>query len=260
MLKIITAYNNKYKPLIDISFPIIENYCNYHCYAFEAYKISENYPRPASWAKIQYLLTNLEENTYHYVLWIDADAIINNSRYDLLSVIDPSKYIYLSKDFNSINCGVILLKNNFYNKQLLSNIWNSTQYLHHHWWEQAALIDIIDNNLNDIQTYIKYIPSIEFHAYTSDITDLIDYQVNNNTFILHLPSLPIELRQFRFKQIEAKYKSIYRSKFNVVAFQHYSEFISSWSKMKQLSIEQGDFHRIELCDIMLFRFLQNLYL
>jgi len=258
MLKVITAYNNSYKPLIDISSSIITNYCNYHSFDYEAYKIPDNYIRPPSWSKIQYLITNLEEKKYQYILWIDADAIISGSSYDILSVIEPHRYIYISKDFNAINAGVILFANNSYNLDLLYKIWNKEEYINHSWWEQAALIELIDNNWNNVQDYIKYLPNKEFNAYPLEISSNSEYRSDDSSFITHFPSLPLELRITLMKKTANNYVPIYRNIPNLSALRHAKEFIRSWENMKRLSAEDGDKERNELCDLMLFRFMQNL--
>jgi lipopolysaccharide biosynthesis glycosyltransferase len=258
MLKIITAYNKTYKPLIDISSPCVLNYCHYHGFGYEAYQIPEDYIRPAPWAKIQYLITNLEEKIYDYILWVDADTIIKNPTYDLLSIIDPSKYIYISRDFNNINTGVILFKNNTYNLNLLYQLWGMTDYLNHSWWEQGALVNLIDQNWRHIQQRMKYIPNKEFNGYLPEISSNPAYQADDNTFIVHFPSSPLEFRIHSMKKIAQEYAAIYRKDSNLLAFRYAKDFISSWQNMKLLSIENGNKYRSELCDIMLFRFLQNL--
>lgn len=258
MLKIITAYTKNYKSLIDITRNSTENYCNYHGFGYEAYQIPDDYIRAASWAKVQYLITNLEEQAYNYILWIDADAIINNSSYDILSILDPSKYLYISTDFNGINAGVVLFKNNSYTLNLLYQIWNMTEYLNHPWWEQAALGDLIEQNWRNIQQYIKYIPNKEFNGYPSEISPDQTYRADENTFIAHFPSCSLEFRTNSMNKIAQQYRAIYRTKSNLLALRYAKEFLSSWHIMKLLSIEEGDQYRNELCDIMLFRFLQNL--
>jgi hypothetical protein len=258
MLKIITAYNTKYKSLINITQDITKNYCDYHGFAFEAYEIPENYARPNAWAKIQYLITNIEQNEYKYILWLDADTIINNPKYDIVSVITPHKYIYLSKDHHDINTGVWLLKNNSYNRDMLYKIWDMTEYMDHAWWEQAAFIDLVDNNWNNITDFIQYIPSKAFNGYMAPITDDPTYHADESTFILHLPGSTMEFRhhQLMNKKLTHEYQQI--KHLNIKAIKLLDRFIESYAETKSLAVQHNNTSISELCDLMLFRFVQEI--
>jgi len=178
MFKLITAYNNRYETLAKIVTPIFRDYCTYHKYQYQEYIIPDNYSRPAPWAKIEYLLKEIDQRPNYYTLWIDIDAVIVNKQIDLWSFIKPNKFLYLSKDHNNINSGVVLIKNHTEIKKLLKKTWTLTQYLNHEWWEQAALIHLIDQNFNNIKYHIEYIPSIKFNT--------IDQEPSQSSFIAHL--------------------------------------------------------------------------
>ena len=197
MFKIITAYNHRYETLANIVTPIFRDYCSYHKYQYQEYIISDNYLRPAPWAKIEYLLKEIDQRPNYYTLWIDSDAVILNKNIDLWSFVKPNKFLYLSKDHNNINSGVVLIKNHIEIKNLLLKAWTLTQYLNHEWWEQAALIDLITKNYNGINYYIEYIEP--------EIFNTINIEPTDKSFIAHLAGPFLERKEFYLK----KYSKLY---------------------------------------------------
>lgn len=208
MFNIITAFTENYQPYIDISSSILDQYCEKHNYKKYVYKIPNDYSRPVSWYKVEKLLDHINEGT-EFSLWLDTDTVIINSDFTLESIISEDKFIYISKDMNNINAGVMMIKNNDYSYSFFEKVWNSTQFLYNKWWEQAAMIDLIDQNYMDIQQHIKYIPQHIFNAYAYEYYGCSNHagQVCKDSFILHCPGLPHDTRL----ELLRHYKEYYRS-------------------------------------------------
>lgn len=268
MIKIISAYTPDYRSIIEITEPIINNYCSYHLFDHKIYQINpENYSRPPAWAKIDYLIKESIDEESKYLMWIDADTIILNSGYDLINLIEPNKYIYICKDYNNINTGVFILKNNNFTKDLLKKIWSMEEYVDHHWWEQGAFIKLVEQNWNNIKTYIKYIHNSELNSYLPEVVvnirDNNQYAVNDNSFLLHIPgfwgSTGLEFRLNKIKEYQNKYIFRYKNKLNAKVSQFAPEFFAKsyelYKHTKQINLQKN----IDLIDIMKFRFLQNIY-
>lgn len=206
MFDIITAFTDNYKEFFNLSEPVLTDYCNKNNYERYVYSISNNYSRPASWYKVERLLEHTRKGK-GFSLWLDIDTIIVNSNFKLESLIVENKFIYISKDINNINAGVLMIKNNDYCNNFFTKVWNSTQYLNHCWWEQAAIIELIEQNYMNIAEHIEYVPQNILNAY-----EYIHYgypdnpgQVNSDSFIFHCPALSYPLR-LRLLQ---KYKNFY---------------------------------------------------
>jgi hypothetical protein len=101
--------------------------------------------RPAPWNKIL-VVKELFSRGYEFVFWIDADAIFVDFTRSIEDVIDPGKNLYLVKhkiDSNDVpNTGSFLIRNNAWSHAFLDTVWEKHEYIHHKWWENAAVIDI----------------------------------------------------------------------------------------------------------------------
>lgn len=193
-IHIISAYTDNLIDMINVSKPILSEYCYRNNYSYDIFNIPTDYIRPYSWFKIDKLIQI--DNDYDYILWMDADSVIVNKQFKIESIINKNKYFYISKDLHNINCGVFMIHNNNYMKKFLENTWNKTQYLNHCWWEQAAIIDSIENNIFNISQYIEYIPQCVLNAYDYKYYSNTkqDGQVTANSFIFHCPGLDHRLR------------------------------------------------------------------
>lgn len=226
MFKIITAHNNKFKNIANYNIPIIKNYCEYYGYSYQVYEIPDDYHRPAAWSKIEYLIQEINNRPNQYTFWIDADAIILRHDIDLWSFIEPGKYLYLSKDNNGINTGVILLKNHPRIKKFLEKTWSMTQYMHHIWWEQAAVIDLIDNDYLNINECMKYIPQTIFNAYTSCI--------NETSFVAHFPGPFLEKKLHDIDHYKNRYQYQEKKPVSFVDTTEILDLFESWQKLNRL--------------------------
>jgi len=268
MIKIISAYTSDYQEIINITQPILSNYCSYHFLDYNIYRIDETYyNRPPAWAKIDLLTKESDNVNTKYLMWIDADTIILNCSYDLINLIEPNKYIYICKDDNHINSGVFIIKNNDFTKELLSKIWSMEHFIEHYWWEQAAFINLVEQNWNNIKKYIKYIQNCEINAYLPEVLSNVNnpdsYKVNDNSFLLHIPgfagSAGLEFRLHKIREYQNKYTFKYKNKLNTKVSQIAPQFFAKSYELlkytKQINLQKN----IDLIEMMKFRFLQNMY-
>lgn len=194
---IISAYNSAFTSISDLSFRSVEIFCQKKHFFCKRFLIPANFDRPCSWFKIKCIKEVLSSNLYDYVLWIDADAGIINNSFDLESLFKNNKDIYVSKDFNNFNFGVVAFKNSQVSIDFLNRIYESTDFLNHHWWEQAAFIDLYDRNYNYIQNHVEIVDQNILNAYDYGCFGFSSNHIghfNKETFIFHCPSLPIDTR------------------------------------------------------------------
>ena len=205
MLKIVTAYDSNFEQIIQLNQPILSQYCKLHEYELVEHKIV-NFPKPASWFKISALLLEMESLCTH-IMWIDADTLILNQSFKIETLLKEDKQLYISKDINGINCGVMIFKNTDFIKKLLHKIDSMCdKYLNHIWWEQAALMELLEQNYMSISDYLEYVPQQIMNAYDRKLLHTFeDGYVSNDTFILHLPSINNKQRILTLKEYIKNY-------------------------------------------------------
>lgn len=192
MIKILSAYTENIQEYLEITRPILKSYCEQNQYLFQIDKIPIDFERPYAWYKIKMILDNMGDKNISYLLWMDADSVIINKNFKIESLIKDKKYLYISKDINDINSGVMLIKINDFTKLFFEKVWMSVEFINHIWWEQAAIIDLINNNVMDIMNHLNYVDQNVLNAYDYAFYGNKQHpqgQVSKNSFIFHSPSL-----------------------------------------------------------------------
>ncbi|MFC3767226.1 hypothetical protein [Paenibacillus sp. GCM10012303] len=118
--------------------------------------------RPPAWDKV--ILIRHALSLYDTVIWIDADTIICDPARDIQAVLDPRFSMHLVlHPYNgkvTANTGVWICQNHTATFELLENVWNHTACIHHPWWEQAALMDLLGY---DLKTWTFHAPTPYTH-------------------------------------------------------------------------------------------------
>ena len=206
MITILIAYDDNFKNIAELNIPIIQSYCKLNNYIFEQRDIV-NFDKHPAWFKPIAICDELEKNKSDYVLWLDIDTLILKQDFSLEKICSSNKYLYLSKDINNINSGVMLIKN----CQEMKKFFNAVSELYlsfkdHIWWEQAAIIHLIEKNYLNINNHIEYIPQKIFNAYDRHLVRTFnDGYVCDESFILHMPSINQDIRLKTIKSYLNKY-------------------------------------------------------
>jgi len=87
--------------------------------------------------------------SFELVLWIDADAVIVDGSDDIAGLLEPERSLALVRhgEQRVPNTGVMLLRAGDLTRELLDRTWNATRFVHHPWWENAALLDALGYDL-----------------------------------------------------------------------------------------------------------------
>ncbi len=107
--------------------------------------------RPVSWSKVTLLRRLLE--TYDLAVWIDADAAVVDPTVDIADSLHGRDLMGLvghrteEGDDPILNCGVWVLRSHRLTRRFLEDVWNSTGYIGHRWWENAAVLDLLGYRL-----------------------------------------------------------------------------------------------------------------
>jgi len=140
----------------------------------------ENYwdrDRPIAWSKIPFILSvleNLEENS---IVWLsDADVLITNYMLSIESHILPhfpeDKDMLMCIDACAhINSGNIFFRNNKWARDFWKRVGEQTDLLYHIWWENAAIIKLLETNAEDLAHVEITSDHTRFNSYIQGIKD-----------------------------------------------------------------------------------------
>lgn len=156
-----------HREYLDIARPSFKAFCDRHGYSyFEAQKVG--YQRPAPWYKVQCLQTLLK--SFDVAVFIGCDLVIVDGRedfplgnYDLALSELPWWQAMVT---HHTQCGDVPNDDLWICKRemlpWLDRVWAlGNKYMHHGWWEQAALMELM-----------AYDPAIEhFPTHCQDITN-----------------------------------------------------------------------------------------
>lgn len=115
----------------------------------EGYRVSRGI-RPPPWYKILLVRDLLESNDF--VFWIDCDAMFVDPRRDFLTPLSSSfsatgrSVLCAVDDSGNVNSGVMLFRRTKDVRPMLDAIWAQEQFTHHGWWENMALIHLLQTD------------------------------------------------------------------------------------------------------------------
>jgi hypothetical protein len=127
-----------------VSSKTFHKYADRHGYELDLHWEDPPPDRPAAWAKIPLIQTLLSR--FDVVLWIDADAAIVDSSIDIADLLGERDLMGLVAKHNPEcddripNSGIWLLRTHRKTMRFLGDVWRSTEFIDHKWWENAAVM------------------------------------------------------------------------------------------------------------------------
>lgn len=111
--------------------------------------------RPIPWSKIPFILSQLAKLPEGALVWLsDADVLITNPELKVETQIIP--YLPEGKDLlmtidacGHINSGNVLMRNTAWLRDYWKRVGEQTDLLYHIWWENAAMIKLLETNKVD---------------------------------------------------------------------------------------------------------------
>jgi hypothetical protein len=170
----------------EISTFIHRLYCSYHGYTYKVFSKRSCTNKSPHWEKIV-CLQNMLNESFDYVMWIDADAIFYDFSTKIEDIIQLSDtHIYWSSDFpyangpkHFINTGVILCKCTSWVKQFLEHWLHCEEgqpYYQSAYHEQQTICELYYKNALNIKEHSKIYGSYLFNMnLTEDVSKKIDY-------------------------------------------------------------------------------------
>ena len=150
------AVGNTYKNIVEPSQLTKRNYCNMHGYDYVEDNSMHDKSRPIPWSKL--LLIKKYINSYDYLVWMDADAMImdNTQKIEDKLHLMKDKHMMVVSDWKQINSGVIFIKNTGEIVSSFIDRWyDQTEFINAEDWEQTALIHMYKNGLHGIHDILQ---------------------------------------------------------------------------------------------------------
>lgn len=141
MSKALVSYaTGPHEELLEIALPSFQQFADRHGYDLLV-PDSMSCPRPASWHKVPALIAALHD--HNEALFLDADTVIIDPTEDLDVPEDAVQALvrHSTGDGDVPNCGVWFTRKDAL--PVLERIWRMEHHVHHGWWEQAAMHELL---------------------------------------------------------------------------------------------------------------------
>jgi len=204
MMKILTlAIGEDFRNKLHKALQSKRDYCNKNGYEF----IMGNEQfwdrnRPIAWSKVPFLLSVLEQCKENEILFLsDADVYITNMNLrieeHILPLLLENKDLLMTIDScGNINDGNIIMRNTPWLRDFWKRVYDQTDLIYHIWWENAAVIRLLEENKNDlekIQITSKY---KLFNAYIQGIPGAPLWEPGD--FLVHFAGIydPLQIAEY----------------------------------------------------------------
>jgi hypothetical protein len=141
------------RALLNLSSRTLIPYAQRHGYALDLHTAAAENSRPPAWSKITILRRLVQE--HDLVVWIDADAMIVDGRRDIGDELADDRLMALVThrvgQVSMPNTGVWVLRGGEEAVDLLDQIWEQDDLIHHQWWENAALCRLLGYDLDPVR-------------------------------------------------------------------------------------------------------------
>lgn len=162
----------EYREAVSIGIETKRKWCQTHGYDFILDTVHHTPSKPIAWSKIPMIQRVLP--SYDYVFCSDADVIIMNDSVqleDLIAKYMDKKSILLTRDWQDLNTGNLILRNTDEVSSVLGQMDDLTEFTNHPWWEQRAFIElyrtssqvqdmtcVLDENAHELNAYVLKFP------------------------------------------------------------------------------------------------------
>lgn len=194
MIRVLTHFTPSWKPLADITVPVLEKYCHKHHYKLSAFECTP-YQQYNGKEKIKHILSELKLGDVALVM--DADSIITNTNISLHNFINDHHDFYITKHVGNINAGVFIIRLSVWAIEFLNVVFSNIGKGGIH-CEQDSMAKYIKEHPNDNRIKILAHPSINSFDYSQypEHQDKIGSEEDwkPDHFVLHLPGVGMDRR------------------------------------------------------------------
>jgi predicted O-methyltransferase YrrM len=180
------AAGDGYKKKVELGIENKRIYCQQHGYDFIFCDESQDPSRHIYWSKILSVLRALENPSYKWIVWIDADTLVMNQGIPLEDFIDEKYNFIISKDLNGINAGIFFIKNCEWARSFLESVYARIDCISACWPEQQAIALQLENP--SFSSLAKVVPQRLFNSYAEELYQGLTVSYQPGDFILHFAS------------------------------------------------------------------------
>jgi len=147
-IALITVSDEVFNDIAELTLPSMLRYADLWDLEFISLPPEAN-GRPTSWYKIKRILEVLRSG-FDYCLYLDTDAMFVRFDEDIREHLTDNKDLYLCRQYPNkyhstsyFNSGVMVWRKCAWSIDFLDEIWRQTEFINHHWWEQAAMLKLL---------------------------------------------------------------------------------------------------------------------
>lgn len=198
-IAILILYTESWQSMADIVVPNAQEYSDRHGYKLIVQKWPEPMMSNFGYNKLEQIQAIFEHEESDVVMSMDLDAMITNHGIRVEDFIENDFDVYLTSDYNGLNCGVFIIKKSGYSNWLIDRVLEfrgkPKMYC-----EQDGIREFIKTFPPPATSRIKMIEQTKLNAYLYEMYPEIPLQSheqgnwNPGDFIIHLPGLGYETR------------------------------------------------------------------
>jgi hypothetical protein len=146
----VLCLGEEYAKAVEIGTRTKVDYCRRHGYSLVVLETAPFYfDRPITWLRIP-LIFSLMEKGYNDVFYLDADTLITNQDVRLESFFarleKAERHLMIAEDILCLNTGSFFIRKTWQSLTLLDLVYENDAHVDHHWWEQQALIELVEEH------------------------------------------------------------------------------------------------------------------
>ncbi len=212
-IAVLATCDDNFEPISSLTIPVFKEYCFRLTYEFIFCKerLSDRHP---VWDKIALIQKVLDQNLpFDWYMFADTDLLIMNHTIKLENFIDDNVDFIGCNDCHAYNAGVFFFKNNEFNKDFFSKVWNINQNDHRldgrfnmTQGEQKAMAAIMNDQPNKEQ-HFKMVSQKQFNCYDYTLYNRLastEGQFEMGDFIIHFPGLSLGDRVRHIREYKEK--------------------------------------------------------
>lgn len=180
------AVGDQYQKVVQPGIDNKRDYCHEHGYDFICATESLDKSRPVAWSKILLVQKALENPSYKWVFWSDAESLITNKALTVEDIIDE-KYCFIisfDKVSNSVNSGQFLIKNCPEAKEFLNRVYAHKEFIQQVQGENQAIVAELKSDQN-LQKNTKQLAQRLLNSYPSTPLHGMEIDFQSGDFIVH---------------------------------------------------------------------------
>jgi hypothetical protein len=191
-----TYWTPSYDPLVAVTSPIKQEYCDRWGYTFEQERTEKAYGNHTPWDRLEHFVRVLKQNDV--AMLIDADALVTNLNKKVEDILEDRYFpsFIFTKDLNGFNDGVFLAWDCDIVERFFEEVLTEGRRLFdgHMYREQKAMEHFAHTDA--YKDEVDWVPQRELQAYPAGVYNrhIPEEEWHPGDWCLHIPALPLNQR------------------------------------------------------------------